>query len=52
MVGLKLVRLIEGHSEMLARGMTEQIRKSNVLPTSARSHPRTCNWRRPRFIAI
>jgi len=28
MVGLKLVRLIEGHSEMLARGMTEQIRKS------------------------
>jgi hypothetical protein len=28
MVGLKLVRLIERHSETLARGLTEQIRKS------------------------
>ncbi len=28
MVGLKLVRLIERHSEKLARGLTEQIRKS------------------------
>lgn len=28
MVGLKLVRLIERHSERLARGLTEQIRKS------------------------
>lgn len=28
MVGLKLVRLIEGHSERLSRALTEQIRKS------------------------
>ena len=35
MVGLKLVRLIEGHSEMLARGMTEQIRKSERGSTTA-----------------
>ena len=28
MVGLKLVRLIERHSERLARGLTERIRKS------------------------
>jgi hypothetical protein len=35
MMGLKLVRLIERHSETLARGLTEQIRKSE----------RTCDFR-------
>jgi|SRR5579862_3838713 len=32
MLGIRLVRLIEAHSEALARGLTEQIRKSERTP--------------------
>ena len=49
MLGLKLVRLIEEHSDELALGLTDKLRHRSAHTTSVRFHLRGCAGRRPRF---
>ena len=45
MVALKLVRLIEKHSEELVQGRANRSVRRNVCVTSAISRQRSWNWR-------
>jgi hypothetical protein len=49
MLALRLVRLIERHSEELARGLTQKIWESERTCDFRKIPPENCTWPRPRF---
>jgi hypothetical protein len=49
MLGLRLMRLVEAHSEELAVGLAEKLRKAERTCDFRGSRRRTCTGERPRF---